>query len=238
MRALLHRKSRRFVAAAVAVALALGAVSAASAAEREWFFGTTVHSTSVDIAYGYYDSKTGPSNTGYAVHGGLQINRYLAVDLGLQRNSDLRWAESLASTSYGPGTGDFHVEFDASVTQATVVGRWPFGDVFDVYGRVGIGAYQLEGEKWLTDSTGSSSSPQPTSSHGTGALIGLGVGATVAKNWRLSFEFQTVFVGKAFFGVPATHGFLPEEQNDAYLDSLTFGIERHFGGGNRGHELR
>jgi len=238
MKAFLHRSSRRLLARTIVAAAALGAVSAATAAPREWFLGATFDSTSVDIAYGMYDSKTGPSNTGYTVHGGLSVNRYLALDFGLQRNSGVRWSESIAMDPLLPSANRFNVQFDARIAQATVIGTWPIGQVFDLYGRLGIGSYRLDGEQWLTDSSGSSSPRQSTSSDGTGAVVGIGAGARLAKNWRLNVEFETAFVGKAFFGVPATHGLPVEEQNSAYLDSLTLGIERRFGGGNRAQEVR
>ena len=238
MKALLHRSSRRLVARTVVTAVALGAASAATAAQREWFLGATFDSTSVDIGYGMYDYTAGPSNTGYTVHGGLSINRYLALDFGLQRNSGMRWSEPVATDPLLPTTYNLNVQFDTRIVQATVIGTWPIGKVFDLYGRLGIDSYRLDGEQWLTDSSAGSSPRFPTSSSGTTSVIGFGAGARLAKNWRLNLEFKTISVGKSFFGVPATHGLSAEEQNNAYLDTWSFGIERRFGGANRAQELR
>ena len=237
MRALFHCRARCLIAHAAVAAAALGAASAAKAAQREWYLGATLDSTSVDIAYGLYDSSGGPSNTGSSVHGGLIFNRHLALDFGLQRNSGMHWSEPVAIDPFEPPSYTFNVLFEARIAQATVVGTWPIGKVFDLYGRLGIGSYRLTGEQWLADAA--SSSPHlPASSDGIGAVFAIGAGATIAKNWRLNLEFQSTTVGKAFFGIPATHGLPVDEQSSASLDSITLGIERRFGGGTRGQELR
>ena len=226
MRILLRRSARLVRHGVIATAL-LGAAAAASAEDRGWYVGTMLDNTSVSVTRGdcsdyyYCDTQTGPSKTGYELRGGLRLKRHLAVDFALQRNSGLQWTEPLANVPDVPGIYDSQVVFDASIAQATVVGIMPFGEVFEVYGRGGIGFYGLSGEQSLTDVTGGPSLSRSVSSHGTGFLFGIGVGATVAKTWHLSLEYQSVSIGQTFLGVASG--------NYAYLDTIGFGIERRFG---------
>ena len=225
MRAL--RRSARLVRHGVAATVLLGTAAAASAEDRGWYVGVMRDSTSVYVTYGncyyYCDSQSGPSSSGYELRGGLRLNRHLAVDFGLQRNSDLKWTEPFATVPDVPGGPyDSQVVFDASIAQATVAGIVPFGQVFEFSARGGLGFYGLNGEQSLTDVRGGPSLSRSVSSHGTGFLYGIGFGATVGKAWHLSLEYQSASIGKTFLGVASG-------DNYAELDTVALGIELRFG---------
>ncbi|HVN36355.1 MAG TPA: outer membrane beta-barrel protein [Casimicrobiaceae bacterium] len=232
MKALL-RRSTRLVRHGVAATLLLGTAAAASAEGRGWYLGAMLDNTAVTVIRGdctpyyyYCDSETGPSKTGYELRGGLRLNSYLAVDFALRRNSALQWTESLATVPDVPGIHDSRVVFDASVAEATAVGILPFGPIFEVYGKGGLGFYGLSGEQSLTDLTGGSPLSRSVSSHGTGLVLGIGIGATVGKTWHLKLEYQSLSIGKSFLGVGSG--------SDASLDTTALGIERRFGRSRNG----
>ena len=232
MQAASHRRSMRFVRHAVIFAATLlGVAAAASAEERGWYLGMMLDNTAVDVtrgdcSYSYCDTETGPSEAGYALRGGLRLNRHLAVDFALRRNSGVQWTESFASVPGVPGMYESRVVFDANIAQAAVVGILPFGRVFEGFVRGGIESYQLSGKQSLTDQTGGPSLSRPVSDHGVRLLLGLGVGATVAKTWHVSLEYQTVTIDHTFVGVASG--------DDVWLDTIGFGIERRFGRGRSG----
>jgi len=224
MRAL--RRSARLVRHGVAATVLLGTAAAASAEDREWYVGVMRDSTSITVTYGdcVYNCSTrsGSSSSGYKLRGGLRLNRHFAVDFALQRDSDLKWTEPLATVPDIPGAYDSQVVFDASIAQATVAGIIPIGQVFEFYGRGGLEFYGLSGEQSLTDVMGGPSLSRSVSSHGTGFLWSLGFGATVGTTWHLSLEYQSVWIGKTFLGVASG-------ANDAKLHTAALGIERRFG---------
>ena len=225
MRALLPRSARLVRHGVVAAAL-LGTAAAASAEDRGWYVGLMRDSTSITVTYGncVYNcySRSGSSSSGYKLRGGLRLNRHLAVDFALQRDSDLKWTEPLATVPDVPGAYDSQVVFDASIAQATVAGIMPIGQRFEFYGRGGLEFYGLSGEQSLTDVTGGPSLSRSVSSHGTGFLWSTGFGATVGKTWHLSLEYQSVWIGKTFLGVASG-------DNYAELDTVALGIELRFG---------
>jgi len=225
MKALL-RHSARLVRQGVVATVLLGAAATALAEDRGWYLGAKVENTAVTVTRGdcfyYCDEDTGPSKTGYELHGGLRPNRYLAVDFALRRTSALKWTEPFATVPDVPGMHDSQVVFDARVAQATAAGILPFGQIFEVYVKGGLGFYGLSGEQWLTDLTGGPPLSRSVSSHGTGFVGGLGIGATVGKTWHLSLEYQSLSIGKGFLGVASG-------DNYASLDTTAFGIERRFG---------
>ena len=98
MRALLPH-SARLVRQGVVAAVLLGTAAAASAEDRGWYVGVMRDSTSLSVTYGncVYNcyERSGPSSSGYELRGGLRLNRHLAVDFALQRDSDLKWTEQI-----------------------------------------------------------------------------------------------------------------------------------------------
>jgi hypothetical protein len=209
----------------------LGSAAAASAGDREWYLGAKIDSTSVTVtidcpsAY-YCDYRTGQTETGYELRGGLRLGPHLAVDFGYQRASGLKFTEPSTTFADLPGIYDSQVVFDASVAHASVTGIMPFYEIFEVYGRGGVGLYGLSGEQSLTDVTGGPSLSRSVSKHGTGFSLGFGVGATVAKSWHLSLESESVFIAQSFLGVTGAES--------ASLDTIALGVERRFGRNRRG----
>ena len=45
--------------------------------------------TRVEVDRGLYSLETGPTTMGYALRGGLRLNKHLAVDFALERDSNL-----------------------------------------------------------------------------------------------------------------------------------------------------
>ena len=230
MKALL-RRSAHLASHGVVAAILLGSAAAASAGDRGWYLGARVDSTSVNVtidcpsAY-YCDYLTGPSETGYELRGGLRLGPHLAVDFGYQRNSGLKFTEPFTTLADLPGVYASQVVFDASVAHASVTGIMPFAQIFEVYGRGGVGRYGLTGEQSLTDVMGGPSLSRSVSTHGTGFSFGFGVGATIAKNWHVSLEYESVFIDQSFLGVTGAQ--------NASLDTIALGVERRFGRNRRG----
>jgi len=214
---------RRAALAAAAVAVS----SAAWAEPKEWYVGAATESVSIsvlrgnDVFSGNYDY--GPHSSGYSVHGGVRLRKYLGIDVGARRVSDVKWTEPFGIS----GLYESHTTFDAAIDQICVVGLLPIGERWEVYIKGGVGSYRLDGEQTFTDLTGASLTG-PVAMHGTDIPIAGGVTLAVGKNWHLALELSSVTIKESFIGVSSN--------DSASLGGWSLGADYRFGAQRARHE--
>lgn len=121
-----------------------------------------------------YSSSTGAANGtvsqsgGYFIGGnfGVNVNRYLGLEVGYNN----------AWVNYGGGANNYGV-VQYGLTDFAVRGTIPLGEVFDLYGRIGIAGYSNE-------ANGPAMSVQ-----NLGVLYGMGAEWNLSKQWALSLEY-------------------------------------------------
>jgi OOP family OmpA-OmpF porin len=219
-----------------AVALALSTLCCstlvhAQSGDPDWrglYFGAggAYHNVSVEVGdycddcwWGDYDGyDQGDGDFGYTVHAGWRIFRYAALEAGYAKTGTLSWDEDLV---YMPEFDDFYnnrVDFDAEVTDVSVLGILPFAN-WELYLRVGAGMWDGESRQKLDQSFGDDVVRRRVSDDGTGLLGGLGFGVTFGRGWHARFEAQAVTIDGDVLNV----------RDDADLDSFNLELQYRFG---------
>jgi hypothetical protein len=120
-----------------APAPAAAAMPTAPAAPESWF--------------GLY---VGDGAYGYSVYAGPRLNQCVALEVGYLDSGTIGWAKNLV---YTPKLNDFYnnrVDFQATVTEVSVLGILPFSDIWEVYLRLGAGFWEGQSTQRLGQSFG------------------------------------------------------------------------------------
>ncbi|HEX7375070.1 MAG TPA: outer membrane beta-barrel protein [Steroidobacteraceae bacterium] len=140
----------------------------------------------------YYNYDEGDGDFGYSLHAGARLHRFVAVELGYLDTGSIGWDQDLV---YMPEFNDFYnnrVDFSAKVTEVSVLGILPFGDIWEAYMKLGAGFWDGESTQRLDQSFGDRVITRSIDDSGTGFLWGLGFGVTLADVFHIRLEFQSV----------------------------------------------
>lgn len=153
------------------IALMLLAVSGIAAAEDRGFqFGVGLGRASIDDSI--FGVEVDSDSFSWKAFAGYQFNRHFSVELAYLDGADI--SETISGHA---------ATLDTEALQASIIGSWPLGDVFSVYGRVGI-------SKW--DANASVTGPVINASaedDGTDPSYGVGFGALLdGALFRLEYE--------------------------------------------------
>jgi len=164
-----------------------------------------------------YDNGDGAF--GYSVYAGLRLNQYVALEVGYLDSGTIGWNKNLV---YTPELNDFYnnrVDFQATVTEVSVLGILPFGDVWEVYLRLGAGFWDGQSTQRLDQSFGDIVVTRDVEDSGTGLLVGVGVGVTVVKGLQVRLDLQTVGIDRDMLNT----------DSHTSLDSFLLELQYRFG---------
>jgi len=221
-----------------APAPAAAAMPAAPAAPESWFGlyvggGGSYSNVSVEVGSScdddcywwgndYEDSNSydqGDGAYGYSVYAGLRLNQYVSLEVGYLDSGTIGWNKNLV---YTPELNDFYnnrVDFQATVTEVSVLGILPFGDVWEVYLRLGAGFWDGQSTQRLDQSFGDIVVTRDVEDSGTGLLVGVGVGVTVVKGLQVRLDLQTVGIDRDMLNT----------DSHTSLDSFLLELQYRFG---------
>lgn len=191
--------------------------------------GGSYSTVSVDVAGGdcydecywwgdYNDYDQGDGAFGYSLHAGLRVHEYVALEVNYLDTGNISWDENLV---YMPEFKDYYnnrVDFSAKVTEVSILGILPF-EPWEVYLRLGAGFWDGKSQQRLDQSFGTAVVTRDVEDNGTGLLLGIGFGVTIAKAWHLRLDLQTVGIDEDVLNA----------QDDTTLDSLLFEVQYRFG---------
>lgn len=166
----------------------------------------------------YYNYDQGDGAFGYSVHAGLRVNPYIALEASYLDPGTIRWQKNLV---YMPELKDYYnnrVDFEASVTEVSVLGILPF-EPWEVYLRLGAGFWDGQSKQRLDQSFGSMVVTREISANGTGLLLGVGAGFTIGKGVHVRLDLQTVGID----------GDVLNTQRDTSIDSFLVEVQYRFG---------
>lgn len=166
--------------------------------------------------YGQYDQGDGA--VGYSLHAGLRVHRFVALEVNYVDPGSISWNKNLV---YMPEFNDYYnnrVDFEASVTEASILGIFPL-DPFEMYLRLGAGFWDGQSKQRLDQSFGDDVIAREIHENGTGMLLGVGFGATIAKGLHVRLDLQTVGIDRDVLNA----------QDDTSLDSLLLEVQYRFG---------
>ena len=167
--------------------------------------------------YSNYDSGDGAF--GYALHAGVRVYKYLAFEVGYLDPGSIGWDKDLV---YMPEFNDYYnnrVDFDARVTEVSILGIFPLDDVFELYVRAGAGFWDGHSTQRLDESFGDTIIDREIDEDGTGLLLGVGAGFTFARGLHLRLDLQTVGIDEDVLSA----------REDTSLDSVLLEIQYRFG---------
>jgi hypothetical protein len=167
--------------------------------------------------YNSYDQGDGAY--GYSLHAGWRVHQFVAVEASYLDTGKIGWHENLV---YMPELKDYYnnrVDFSAQVAEVSVLGILPFANSWEAYLRLGAGFWDGQSEQRLEQSFGNAVVTGEVDDQGTGLLIGIGLGVTLAKAWHLRLDYQTVGIDEDVLNA----------QRDTTLDSLLFELQYRFG---------
>ena len=85
----------------------------------------------------YFDYDEGDGDFGYTLHAGWRFHQYGALEVSYLDAGPIGWDKDLV---YMPEFNDYYnnrIEYSARVTEVTVLGILPFGEMFEVYAKLG-----------------------------------------------------------------------------------------------------
>ena len=168
----------------------------------------------------YYDYDEGDGDFGYTLHAGWRFHQYGALEVSYLDAGPIGWDQDLV---YMPEFNDYYnnrIEYSAKVTQVAVLGILPFGEMFEVYAKLGAAFSEGESVQRLDQSFGDQVVTRSVSDNGTDVAWGLGVGVTFAKVFHVRLGFESVGIDEDVLNT----------RNDTTLDSFLLEGQFRFGG--------
>lgn len=167
----------------------------------------------------YYDYEEGDGGYGYAVHAGYRANPYVAIEVNHLDTATIRWDQNFVYFPEFDGVYDNRVDFEARLTELSLLGILPFAGRWEVYLRAGAGFWDGTSEQRLDESFGDEVVMRKVDDDGVGFLFGLGVGVTFADAWHVRLDLQSVTID----------GDVLNTRNDSGLDSILLEVQHRFG---------
>lgn len=134
------------------------------------------------------DSKLSKTTTSYSIGAGYDVNKFLAIEVAYRDLGDVT---------------DRGIEFDSvndvyrfvdkyttTALQASVVGKLPISDEFNVYGRVGLASIDMDYKSTLSYEDGNNPDPETDSVSKTRALFGIGASFDITSQLAVRAEYN------------------------------------------------
>ncbi len=168
----------------------------------------------------YYDYDEGDADVGYTLHAGWRFHKYGALEVSYLDVGPIGWDQDLVYMPEFNGYYNNRIEYSAKVTEVTVFGILPFGEMFEVYAKLGAAFSEGESVQRLDQSFGDEVIARSVSDNGTDVVWGLGVGVTFAKVFHVRLGFESVGIDEDVLNT----------RNDTTLDSFLLEGQFRFGG--------
>ena len=145
-------------AVSVALCAGLGVAGTASAADEGWYIvGFAGGASAQNVSQGGLDqslndvfgatSDLDDSDTGFGLAGGYQVNPYFAAELAYVDLGDISY-QANGTVTNGVDTFDagLGVEQSASGPVFSILGIWPVGERFSLFGRLGFALMSVDAD--------------------------------------------------------------------------------------------
>ncbi len=174
----------------------------ASASDTGFYLGAALGSSSIDVLdfYPTLGDSVEDNDVAYKAYGGYRILKFLAVEAGYVNFGNPQWLER--------NVQGFRERADVNIKgwDAFVVGILPVGNVVDIYGKLGVFAWDTQIESFLQGDV-----VYTESSTGTDTVYGFGIGFWVGPNVTLRGEGEWFEIGDygsvALYSVNVTYTF-------------------------------
>ncbi len=163
------------------LACVLGAFTLPTMADNFYIFGD-VGQGKMELDDGD-DSKLSKTATSYSIGAGYDFNKFLAVEVAYR---DLGDVTDRGIEFDNVGEYSYVDKYTTTALQASVVGKLPISDEFNVYGRVGLASLDVEYTSTVSYENGSDTG----SVSKTRALFGIGASFDVTSQLAVRAEYN------------------------------------------------
>lgn len=167
----------------------------------------------------YDDYEEGDGSYSYAVHAGYRINPFVAIEVNHLDTATIRWDQNFVYFPEFDGVYNNRVDFEARLTELSLLGILPFAGRWEVYLRAGAGFWDGSSAQQLDEAFGDDVVRRDVEDSGVGFLIGMGLGVTIAESWHLRLDLQSVTLD----------GDVLNTREDSGLDSMLLEVQYRFG---------
>ena len=167
----------------------------------------------------YYEYDEGDGDYGYTLHAGWRFHKYGAFEVSYMDAGPIGWDQDLV---YMAEFNDFYnnrVEYSARVTEVTLMGVMPLGDMFEAFLKFGAAFTEAESVQRLDQSFGDDIITRSVSDNGTDIVWGLGFGVTLARVFHVRVGFESVGIDEDVLNT----------RNNTTLDSIVLEGQVRFG---------
>lgn len=169
----------------IILASILGALALPVMADNFYVFGDVGQGkTEIDGSDDYTFSKTA---TSYSLGAGYNINKFFGVELGYR---DFGETKDHFDGVNGTDHYDSVDKYDVTAWQASVIGKLPISNEFNLYGRVGLANIKVDYEAADYYPDGNNPIPYTNSETKTKALIGVGASYDITPQFAVRAEYN------------------------------------------------
>jgi OmpA-OmpF porin, OOP family len=167
------------------LACVLGAFTLPAMADNFYIFG--------DIGQGKMavdagnDSTIEKTSTTYSIGAGYDVNQFLAVEVAYRDLGDI---EDRGIEFDGVDDYEYVDKYQTTILQASVVGKLPISEEFNVYGRVGLASIDADDESRRLYEDGNNPKPETSTASKTRALFGVGASFDISSQLAVRAEYN------------------------------------------------
>jgi OOP family OmpA-OmpF porin len=133
------------------------------------------------------DFTLSKSSTTFSIGAGYDFNKFVAVEVAYRDLGDIK-----DKGVYFDGVDDYtyRSKLSATALQASVLGKLPISDDFNLFGRVGLASIDADYRGTASYADGNNPAPDTSSESKTRALIGVGASYSITPQIALRAEYN------------------------------------------------
>lgn len=163
----------------------LSAVTLPALADNFYIFGDIGQGKmEIDATNDFTLSKT---DTSFSIGAGYDFNQFFAVEVAYR---DLGEVKDRGVYSDGVDDYIYRSKLSATALQASVLGKLPISDDFNLYGRVGLASIDADYRGTASYADGNNPPADTSSESKTRALVGVGLSYSIAPQIALRAEYN------------------------------------------------
>jgi OmpA-OmpF porin, OOP family len=167
------------------LACVLGAFTLPAMADNFYIFGD-VGQGKMEVDAGN-DSTINKTSTTYSIGAGYDVNQFLAVEVAYRDLGDI---EDRGIEFDGVDDYEYVDKYQTTMLQASVVGKLPISEEFNVYGRVGLASIDADDESRRLYEDGNNPKPETSAASKTRALFGVGASFDISSQLAVRAEYN------------------------------------------------
>ncbi len=183
---------------------------------------SNVYSYTDSYCYGCWGSSDyGDNDTAFMLTGGYRFSPYFAIEASYLDSGTPEWDEDLVYLGDLNDTYNVDAKIDLTSYQLSVLGILPFAEVWEVYLRGGLAAWEGDSSQILTRAFDNQVTMRNIDESGASFLLGVGGGVTFADRWHMRLDYVYFSIDDDLLAL--------RSRDEAYSDIASLQIFYKFG---------